>query len=111
MTYPRYEFFVRYMICICFLPDFDLPIHFLSFFFFLWLHCVAHGILVIQPGIKPVPPAVEVGSLHHWISRKSLHSVFQQTLSLRKEGRLKLLVNFLVSKYRVMPTRPLELSP
>ena len=39
MTYPRCEFFVRYMICICFLPDFDLPIHFLSYFLSLTALC------------------------------------------------------------------------
>ena len=32
-------------------------IHF--FFFFLWLCCTAYGILVPQPGIKPMPPAEE----------------------------------------------------
>ena len=70
MTYPRYEFFVRYMICICFLPDFDLPIHFLSFFFFLWLHCVAHGILVPWPGIKLVLHAMKAQNLSHWTARE-----------------------------------------
>ena len=42
----------------------------LSFFFFFWPSLVACGILVPRPGIKPVPPAVEVWSLHHWTSRE-----------------------------------------
>ena len=29
-------------------------------FFFFWPCCTVCGILVPQPGIKPVPPAVEV---------------------------------------------------
>ena len=29
----------------------------------IWPH---HGILVPQPGIKPLPPAVEVWSVNHW---------------------------------------------
>ena len=28
------------------------------FFFFFLLHCTAHGILVLWPGIKPMPPAL-----------------------------------------------------
>ena len=28
------------------------------------------GILVPQPGIKPMPPAVEVWSLNHWTTRE-----------------------------------------
>ena len=28
------------------------------------------GILVPQPGIEPVPPAVEVHSLNHWTARE-----------------------------------------
>ena len=30
----------------------------------------AWGILVPQPGIEPVPPAVEAQSLNHWIARE-----------------------------------------
>ena len=35
-------------------------------FFVFWLHCVACGILVPQPGIEPASPAVEALSLNHW---------------------------------------------
>ena len=38
--------------------------------FFFWPHHVACGILVPQPGIKPVPPALGVQSLNHWTSRE-----------------------------------------
>ena len=31
---------------------------------------MACGILVPQPGIKPVPPAVEVQSLNNWTARE-----------------------------------------
>ena len=31
---------------------------------------MACGILVPQPGIKPVPPAVEAWSLNHWTTRE-----------------------------------------
>ena len=44
----------------------------LHFFFFLifWPHQVACGILVPQPGIEPVPPAVEAQSLNHRTARE-----------------------------------------
>ena len=28
-------------------------------FFFFWLHCIVHGILVHQPGSKPISPTLE----------------------------------------------------
>ena len=31
---------------------------------------MACGILVPQPGIEPVPPAVEARSLNHWTARE-----------------------------------------
>ena len=31
---------------------------------------MACGVLVPQPGIEPVPPAVAVWSLHHWTSKE-----------------------------------------
>ena len=37
---------------------------------------VARGILVPQPGIEPVPPAVEVQSLNHWTTREVPHYCF-----------------------------------
>ena len=45
-------------------------INMLRVFFFFLPYCVAYGILVPWPGIKPVPPAVEAQSLNHWIARE-----------------------------------------
>ena len=36
----------------------------------LFFGSVARGILVLQPGIKPVPPALEAWSVNHWTARK-----------------------------------------
>ena len=48
--------------------------HFLSFFFFFFFLTVLHGmILVSQPGIESVPPALEVQSLNHWTAREVSH--------------------------------------
>ena len=33
-------------------------------------HCAKCGILVPQPGIKPVPPALGVQNLNHWTARE-----------------------------------------
>ena len=33
-------------------------------------HQEAYGILVLQPGFEPVPPAVEAQSLNHWTTRE-----------------------------------------
>ena len=54
------------------------------FFFFLtfWLCSGACGILVPWPGIKPVPPAVEVQSLNHWTTREALGFLFIVRYSL-----------------------------
>ena len=42
-----------------------LDLQFDSNFFWGWeLHCEAYGILVPQPGIQPVPPALEAQSLN-----------------------------------------------
>ena len=35
-----------------------------------WPHCTACWILVPQPGIEPMPPALEGQSLTHWTTRK-----------------------------------------
>ena len=43
---------------------------FSSFFKIFWLFCAACGILVPQPGIEPVSPAVEAWSLNHWTTRE-----------------------------------------
>ena len=39
------------------------------FHLFFWSCRVACGILVPQPGIKPVPPALEAQSVNHWTTR------------------------------------------
>ena len=41
------------------------------------IFCVAHGILVPQSRIQPVPPAVEVWSLNQWMPGKSQKSFFK----------------------------------
>ena len=37
---------------------------------FFWLHCMACGILVPQPVIKPAPPTVKAQRLNHWTARE-----------------------------------------
>ena len=44
-----------------------LVITFHENFFFFFYYVVACGILVSTPEIEPVPPKVEMQSLHHWI--------------------------------------------
>ena len=39
--------------------------------FFYWPYMVC-GILVLEPGIQPAPPALEGQGLSHWTTRKSL---------------------------------------
>ena len=53
-------FFLFFFNCVKFLGA--------NFYLFIifWPCCVACRILVPQPGIKPVPPAVEAPSLNHW---------------------------------------------
>ena len=43
---------------------------YLNLFIYLLPHCRAPRILVPQPGIEPVPPAVEVHSPNHWPARE-----------------------------------------
>ena len=38
--------------------------------FWFWPHCMACGILVPWPGIKPAPLALEAQSLNHWTTRE-----------------------------------------
>ena len=47
----------------------------LSYYFYLLIfgpRCVACGILVPQPGIEPMPHAVDVQSLNQWKTREVL---------------------------------------
>ena len=41
-----------------------------KFFFLIYAHHEACGILVPQPGVEPMPPAVEAWSLSHWTTRE-----------------------------------------
>ena len=57
------------------LPSFQTPnlllwLFIVSFFFFLFGCITASGILVPQPGIEPMPPAVEAQSPDHWTARE-----------------------------------------
>ena len=45
------------------------------FFIFWWCH-TACGILLHQPGIKPMPPALEAWSLNHWTTKEVSTIVF-----------------------------------
>ena len=38
--------------------------------FFVWLHSEAYGILVPQPGIAPMFPAVEASGPNRWTARE-----------------------------------------
>ena len=46
---------------------------------FFWPHCVACGILVPQPGIKPTLPALEAWSPNHLTTREVLLQSFEAT--------------------------------
>ena len=49
------------------------PLFICCFILFFWPHPVTSGILVPQPGIEPIPPAVEeVWSPYHWNAREVL---------------------------------------
>ena len=39
-------------------------------FIYLWLHHEACRILILQSGIEPRPPAVEVRNPNHWTARE-----------------------------------------
>ena len=40
------------------------------FLFLFWPCHTTCGVLVSQPGIEPMPPAVEAQSLNHWTARE-----------------------------------------
>ena len=48
----------------------------------LWLHHMVCSILVSQPGIEPVLPAVEVESPNHWTAREFLAFMFRSMIHL-----------------------------
>ena len=45
-------------------------LNFFNLFFIFWPRCAACAVLVPQPGIKPVTPAVETQSINHWTTRE-----------------------------------------
>ena len=49
-------------------------------FFFFCPYYLAYRILVLQPGIKPVLPAVDVWSLNHWPTREGLSKDFSSSV-------------------------------
>ena len=59
------------------------------FFFFFWPYCMACGILVPQPGIKPAPPALEAWHLNQWTAREVLSFVFAGTFQVSNLVRMK----------------------
>ena len=63
-----------------------------SVFVFFFLPTLACRILALLPGIQPIPPAVEVQSLHHWATSVCVNCSFVSN-SLQPHG-LKL-VRFL----------------
>ena len=44
---------------------------FFSFIFIFWPYFEGFEMLFPQPGIEPVPPAVEAQSLKHWTARET----------------------------------------
>ena len=50
---------------------------------------MACGIFISQPGIEPVPPAVEEKSLNHWTSREALHCFFFSTAVVMPQPNYK----------------------
>ena len=67
-TYMMFKYFLHSIGC---LFTFLCPlVHFFFFFWCVFLPCAACRILVPQPGIKPVPPALEVRSLNYWVARE-----------------------------------------
>ena len=54
-------------------------------FLCFWLHCVAHEVLVSQPGINQVPTAVGKQSLNRWTTKEGpskTHTYWKLTLML-----------------------------
>ena len=43
---------------------------------FLWLRLVACGVLVPEPGVKPLPSALEAQNLNHWTTKGVLDPLF-----------------------------------
>ena len=56
------------------------------FYLFIWPHHVASGILVLQPGIEPEPPAVEAQSPNDWTAREVREVLVTWLLKGKREG-------------------------
>ena len=62
-------------LCTCVHPCFLFLNSFLCVYLFFWPCSMACEILVPQPGIEPLPPALEGWSLNHWTTREApIHS-------------------------------------
>ena len=51
-------------------PDQNDVSNWVFFFFFFWPHYEECGILVLQPGIEPMPVEVEARCLNYWAARE-----------------------------------------
>ena len=74
LCFPNRHIGVKSLLLVCLDQNFILinifecnPSH--SFFFFWWCHA-SYGILVLLPGIRPRPPAVEAWSSNNWTTRE-----------------------------------------
>ena len=54
---------------------------------FFFGHHVACGILVLQPGIEPMPPALEAWSLNHWTAREEVPRHDFKSLAMLRVGK------------------------
>ena len=68
-----------------YLPPVPVSTH--PLFFFSWPHCAVCGILVPQPGIKAMSPALGVWNLNHWTTREVPHPLFLPS-SAKEKGIL-----------------------
>ena len=70
------------------------------FFFFFWSCREACEILVLRPGIEPVPLAVEAQSPNHWTAREFPHGLcymfFLDSLLFKKRNYFFKSINILL---------------
>ena len=52
------------------------------FSFFFQPHSVAYGIIITQPGLELMPPALETWSLSHWTAREDHFTCFLKTVQM-----------------------------
>ena len=70
---------------------------FCLFFFLLWPHYTAYGILVPQPRIEPIPSAMKAWSPNHWASREAIGKICFKKLKKCYDALLLLLNHSVVS--------------